>query len=100
MADKKVVERKKELIEQANHVLKPHQSVGVTKYANGQSNIVTDVTRPVSFAVLDFTGKKTKIIKMLYEKGRTTTIKIGTLWEEIPAQLRNKMSWKKEDFVN
>jgi len=41
-------------------------------------------------SVFNFAGRKTKITRILHKKG---TVKAGTVWEDIPFELRNQMKW-------
>jgi hypothetical protein len=49
------------------------------------------------FKVLNFAGKKTKVTRILHKMGK---VEKGTLWEDIPLDLKNGLNWNESHFVN
>lgn len=51
------------------------------------------------FKVTNFSGKKLKIDKCAwYSSSNQITIKKGTLWEDIPQEVKSKISFSEKDF--
>lgn len=50
--------------------------------------------------VLNFSGKKTKALRLLYKKNVEFRVEKGTLWEDIPYNLKNELNWEDSHFQN
>jgi len=50
--------------------------------------------------VFNFAGRKTKAERLLYKKNVEFRVKKGTLWEDIPYNLKNELNWDDSHFEN
>ncbi len=52
------------------------------------------------FKVVNFAGKKTKADRILHIRGLERKVEKGTLWEDIPVDLKKLINWQESNFEN